>query len=103
MAGVKANERPGCGCPIGGPEIDGDAARLLLRQTIGIDAGDGSDESGLAVIDVSCCRDNHVNLFRLGLHRSQAMLRSALSSPANTLAKVMAVALMPPKRCPLAK
>ena len=33
-------------------EVDGDAARLFLRQPVGIGAGQGADERALAVIDV---------------------------------------------------
>ena len=35
------------------PELDGDAAPLLLAQPVGVDAGERLDERGLAVIDVA--------------------------------------------------
>ena len=34
-------------------ELDRDAARLLLRQPVGVDAGQRADERGLAVVDVT--------------------------------------------------
>ncbi len=37
----------------GEADIDGDAAGLLFRQTIAVDAGQGLDERGFAVVDVS--------------------------------------------------
>ena len=37
----------------GEADVDGDAARLLFRQAIAIDAGQGLDQGGLAVIDVA--------------------------------------------------
>ena len=42
--------RPG---PVGEAEVDGDAARLLLLEAIGVDAGELADQRGLAVIDVA--------------------------------------------------
>ncbi len=38
---------------MGEAEIDGDAAALFLFQTVGIDAGEGLDQRGLAVIDMA--------------------------------------------------
>ena len=43
------------------PEIDAQAPRLLLRQPVGIDPGQCLDEDGLAVVDVSCGRDQHLD------------------------------------------
>ena len=40
-------------------EIDGDSAPLLLFQTVGIDAGQGLDQGGLAMVDVSCGADDY--------------------------------------------
>jgi len=37
----------------GEADVDGDAAGLLLRQAVAVDAGEGLDQRGLAVIDVS--------------------------------------------------
>ncbi len=37
----------------GEADVDGDAARLLFRQTIAVDAGQGLDQRGLAVVDVA--------------------------------------------------
>ena len=34
-------------------EVDGDAAALLFREAVGVDSGEGADESGLAVVDVT--------------------------------------------------
>jgi hypothetical protein len=34
------------------PQLDGDAAGLLLLEPVGVDAGQGEDQGGLAVIDV---------------------------------------------------
>ena len=39
--------------PIGETEIDGHAATLFFRQAVGIDAGQGGHQRGLAVIDMS--------------------------------------------------
>ena len=44
---------------VGVAEIDGDAARLLFLQAIGIDAGQRFDERGLAVIDMARGADDH--------------------------------------------
>jgi len=44
---------------VGVAEVDGDAAALFLSQPIGIDAGEGFHQRGLAVIDVACRADNH--------------------------------------------
>ena len=41
-------------------EIDGDAAALLLFEAVGVDAGEGFDERGLAVIDVAGGADDDV-------------------------------------------
>ena len=37
----------------GEPEVDGEAALLLLAQAIGIDARDGADKGALTVVDVA--------------------------------------------------
>ena len=50
---------------VGEAEIDGDAAALLFFQTVGINAGQGFDQRGLAVVDVSGGADDdrfHVSL-----------------------------------------
>ncbi len=44
---------------IGIAEIDGDAAPLLLGKPVGIDAGQGFDEGGLAVVDMAGGTDDH--------------------------------------------
>ena len=44
---------------IGEAEVDRQAAGLLLRQPVGIDAGERLDQGGLAVIDVSGGGDDH--------------------------------------------
>ena len=41
-------------------EVDGDAAALFFFQTVGVDAGEGADQRGLAVIDVSGGADDDV-------------------------------------------
>ena len=38
---------------MGEPEVDRDAPALLLRQAVRVDAGQGANESGLAVVDVT--------------------------------------------------
>ncbi len=43
-------------------EVDGDAAAFFFLKTVGVDAGEGSDERCLAVIDVSCCADDERNV-----------------------------------------
>src|SRR5690606_37414753 len=40
-------------------ELDADAALLLLGQAIGVHAGEGPDERGLAVVDMTCGSDDH--------------------------------------------
>ena len=37
----------------GEADVDGDAAGLLFGQAVAVDAGEGLDERGLAVIDVA--------------------------------------------------
>ena len=44
------------------PELDRDPPLLLLRQTIGVDASEGANEGGLAVIDVPGGPDDHARL-----------------------------------------
>ena len=44
---------------VGVAEIDGDAARLLFLQAIGVDAGQRFDQRGLAVVDMACGADDH--------------------------------------------
>jgi hypothetical protein len=38
---------------VGEADVDGDTAGLFLGESIGVDAGEGADEGGLAVVDVS--------------------------------------------------
>ena len=45
---------------MGKSQFDGDPALLLLLQTVGIDAGEGLDESGLAVVDMARGADDQV-------------------------------------------
>jgi hypothetical protein len=40
-------------------EIDGDAARFLFLQPIGIGAGEREHERAFAVVDVACCADDY--------------------------------------------
>jgi len=52
---------------IGKSNIDRDAAALLFRQTISVDAGEGAHQRGLAVIDVSGRANNdrfHIEFVR---------------------------------------
>src|SRR5207245_2231603 len=44
----------------GEPEVDRDPARLLLGQTVGVDAGERLHQRGLAVIDVARRADDDV-------------------------------------------
>ena len=44
--------------PGGEAELDGDAAALFFREAVGVDAGEGVDEGGLAVVDVPCGTEN---------------------------------------------
>ena len=48
-----AGGQAGAELPGGEAELDGDAAALLLREAVGVDAGEGVDEGGLAVVDVT--------------------------------------------------
>ena len=45
---------------MGEAEVDGDAAALLLFEAVGVDAGEGLDQRGLAVIDVAGGADDDV-------------------------------------------
>ena len=45
--------------PVGKAEVDGDAARLLLLEPVGIHAGQLAHQRGLAVIDVAGGADDH--------------------------------------------
>ena len=38
---------------MGEAEIDGDTAALLFFQTVGVDTGEGFDQRGLAMVNVS--------------------------------------------------
>ena len=51
-------------------EIDGDAARLLLGQTIGVGAGQGFDQRALAMIHVACGGQDEM------LHGGHSLLHS---------------------------
>src|SRR5690606_12600492 len=44
---------PGREAQAGEAEVDGDATALLLDEAVGVDAGEGADERGLAVVDVA--------------------------------------------------
>jgi hypothetical protein len=44
---------------VGVAEFDRDAARLLLLEAIGVDAGEGMHQRGLAVVDVAGGADDH--------------------------------------------
>src|SRR5690349_7889045 len=44
---------------VGVAQIDGDAARLLLLEAVGIDAGQRFDQGGLAVVDMARGADDH--------------------------------------------
>ena len=56
--------------------LDRDAARLLLLEPVGIDAGERAHHAGFAVIDVSRGTDDH---------RSNASVRSAFCSHSSGL------------------
>ncbi|MCY4508871.1 MAG: hypothetical protein OXG35_18230, partial [Acidobacteria bacterium] len=61
VAGHVHERQPGVAvAPVRESEIDGDPARLLLLQPIRIGAGQGPDESALAVVDVSGGADDDV-------------------------------------------
>src|SRR5690349_5268788 len=47
------------GRQIGEAELDGDAARLLFLEAVGVDPGQRFDQGGLAVIDVPGGSDDH--------------------------------------------
>ncbi|MEX2197753.1 MAG: hypothetical protein WD886_03015 [Burkholderiales bacterium] len=44
---------------VGEAEVNGHPAALLLRQPVGVDAGERAYERGLAVVDVACGSDDH--------------------------------------------
>ena len=56
----RRRRRRGRQLQVGKAEIDGDAARLLFRQAIGIGAGQRLDQRALAVIDVAGGGDDEV-------------------------------------------
>lgn len=62
----------------GGPgeaELDGEAALLLFAEAVGVGAGEGFDEGGLAVVDVSGGADGgHAGECRGGVHASMGAL-----------------------------
>ena len=45
---------------VGEAEVDRNAARLFLRQAVGVDAGQRFDQQRLAVVDVACGGDDHL-------------------------------------------
>jgi hypothetical protein len=45
---------------VGKAEVDGDPAALLLFQAVGVNASQGFDERGFAVIDMTGCADDDV-------------------------------------------
>src|SRR5262249_1876314 len=45
--------------PIRKAKVDGDAARLLLLQPVGVDAGQSAHQRGLAMVDMSCGANDH--------------------------------------------
>jgi hypothetical protein len=45
---------------VGEAQLEGDAPPLLLRQPVGVDAGEGLHQRGLAVVDVPGGADDHV-------------------------------------------
>ena len=45
---------------VGKAQVDGDAPALFLRQTVGVDAGEGLDKHGFAVVYVSGGADDDV-------------------------------------------
>ena len=52
----------------GETEVDGHAPFALLGEPVGVDAGQGFDEGGLAVVHVACCaNDVHYCLSNLGV------------------------------------
>jgi hypothetical protein len=57
--------------------VDGDSAALLFFQAVGIDAGEGLDQRGLAVVNVSGGADYDTFHLFLSL-RSKTALRSFL-------------------------
>ena len=55
-------------------DIDGEAARLLLRQPVGIDAGQRAHQRGLAVVHMSGRRDDHGGLWVWAEGRIRALI-----------------------------
>ena len=45
---------------MGEAKLDGDAALFFLRETVRVGAGEGLDEGGLAVVDMTCGADDVV-------------------------------------------
>ena len=66
----------------GEAEVDRDAARLLLRQAIGVDAGEGLDQRGLAVVDVAGGADDDVRRSVASWRAAALVSASARGAPA---------------------
>ena len=56
----KSDQRVLRRAPVGEAQIDGDAAALLLRQPVGVDAGQRTHQRSLAVIDVAGGGNDHL-------------------------------------------
>ena len=65
---------------VGEAEVDGDAARLLFLEPVGVDAGEGADERGLAVVDVTGGADDHASGSGSGSGSSASRRARAASS-----------------------
>ena len=44
---------------IGKAQVDGEAAALLFSQAVGVHAGEGAHQAGLAVVDMAGGGDDH--------------------------------------------
>ena len=78
---------------MGEPEVDGDAARLLLRPAVAVDPGQGQHQAGLAVIDVPGGADDDA---------THGMARKAypagFASTSRAMRLIVALSALVPKR-----
>src|ERR1700744_5083933 len=84
---------------IGKAKLDGDAARLLFLETIGVDAGQRANQRCLTVVDVAGGADDHAATFGKGCAaRSSASRSSTGLSVDLTGSKNGSASVLPPLR-----
>jgi hypothetical protein len=80
MAGhVDESERNATDRGVRVTDLNRDPARLLLRQAVRVDAGNGTHKRGLAVVDVAGCGNDH-GVKRVGSDFARGLTQSSLAS-----------------------